>query len=238
MTVRELAEASERTINDVLQAISYSDSSHYDKNTVIENKNVIFESVKKLGAKYKLVPRPNEAETLTTTLDEVDAVKRPAPDPSVVIKRHPVVTVMGHVDHGKTTLLDTLRHTSVVSTEFGGITQHIGAFNVNMETGERITFLDTPGHAAFSAMRARGANATDIVILVVAADDGVMEQTVQSIRMAREANVPIIVAVNKIDKPEANIVSILLYFILFFNLLNDLNSGKDTSNACRARNSR
>lgn len=207
VTPLEIAYALNRKLDDIFEAISYLDHADLfqDANLEIEDGPTISSIVKRLGYRVEFIKNPSESKAKQKKI--ADLAKRPPPDPSVLVKRPPVVTIMGHVDHGKTTLLDALRHSSITSQEHGGITQHIGAFTVEVPQG-RITFLDTPGHAAFYAMRARGAHATDLVVLVVAVDDGIMEQTIESIRFAKEAKVPIIVAINKIDKADCHIESV------------------------------
>nr|XP_017092688.2 translation initiation factor IF-2, mitochondrial [Drosophila bipectinata] len=204
MSVAQLAKELDRSLDNVQEAMLYvKGADNIEPDAKIADLQIIQEIAKKLAVKTRVVATPDNATE--DDQKERDVTPRPPASPEMLKPRPPVVTVMGHVDHGKTTLLDSLRGADVAAGEAGGITQHIGAFTVTLENGERVTFLDTPGHAAFSAMRARGAVATDIIVLVVAAEDGVMAQTREVIQLAKEAQVPIIVALNKIDKPEANI---------------------------------
>ncbi|MFW5842168.1 MAG: translation initiation factor IF-2, partial [Bacillota bacterium] len=192
MTVQELAEAMDKKVSDVIKktmglGIMATQNQSLDRDTM---ELIALEFGKELID--EVVTDPTRFDEMVIEEDEAQLESRP-----------PVVTIMGHVDHGKTTLLDTIRHARVTEGEAGGITQHIGAYQYK-KNGKVITFIDTPGHAAFTEMRARGASITDITVLVVAADDGVMPQTKEAIDHAKAAGCPIIVAVNKMDTPGAN----------------------------------
>ena len=193
MTIRDLADKMKLQPSAIVKKLFMKGE------MVTVNQEVDFETAEEIALEFNFICEPEEKIDVIAEL-----LKEDEEDPKNLVPRPPVVCVMGHVDHGKTSLLDAIRSTRVTDREAGGITQHIGASVVSIN-GQKITFLDTPGHEAFTAMRMRGANSTDIAILVVAADDGVMPQTIEAINHAKAAGVEIIVAVNKIDKPSANI---------------------------------
>lgn len=193
LTIKELAEKMKLQPSAIIKKL-------FLKGTIVTvNQEIDYEKAEEIAMEYDVLC---EKEEKVDVIEEL--LKEAEESEDDMVARPPVVCVMGHVDHGKTSLLDAIRETNVTAREAGGITQHIGAYVVEIN-GEKITFLDTPGHEAFTAMRMRGAQSTDIAVLVVAADDGVMPQTVEAINHAKAAGVEIIVAINKIDKPSANV---------------------------------
>jgi len=206
MSLEDLSNQTGKSLDDLFDIVLNMPGTDYIQSEIqpIRNRDLLKQLGIRLHYKNTFIADPNIEKKEKEIVDK-DAKSSPPPEEKDLISRPPVVTIMGHIDHGKTSLLDFLRKSRIVAGEAGGITQHIGAFSVELESGEVVTFIDTPGHAAFTAMRTRGATSTDIVILIIDACEGVLEQTKESLRIIRQTRVPFIVALNKIDKPGADV---------------------------------